>query len=248
MEAQGQEVNGSKRRTTEREINLKALFIIIRRRLWIVALSTVLFSIIGYAYHSIPETPLYSSASRIIIGADNAEMMNTLKVMVREPIVLDEVIKELGLGRSSGALRQQISVNAVDGSSVTIVSVVDPNPALAPIIANAVIKEFQVRAGETLNVKSIKVLSEAQTYANPVPINPKSNRILYAAFLAGIAIGIGLIFLIDSLDDSLKSGQEIENLLGLQMLGQVSRMKVRKQPDKQKQKKSIALRGETIGS
>lgn len=240
--------NGSARRTPGREINLKALFVVIRKRLWIAAVSTVLFSILGYAYHSIPETPLYSAASRIIIGADSPETMSTLKVMIREPIVLDAVIKDLGINRSPGALRQQIGVTAVEGSSITIISVADADPALAAALANSVVREFTRLAGETLNFTSIKVLTDAQSLANPVPINPKSNRILYAGFLAGLAIGIGLIFLRDSLDDSLKSGQEIEEVLGLQVLGQVSRMKVRKLPGKQKQKKSLALRGETIGS
>ncbi|MBD2872052.1 YveK family protein [Paenibacillus arenilitoris] len=228
-----------------KEINIKALYAVVRKRLWMIALVTIGFTVLAGIYNSRPETPLYSASSRMII-ASTPDMMGTMKVMLREPIVLEKVIETLGLDRSVGQLRGQIRVDSVDGSLVTVVSVVDPDPVLASDIANASVEIYRQVAAQTLGNGNIRVLTEAE--ANPVPINVKSNTVLYVGFIAGLVLSVGLTFLLDSLDDSIRTEREIEELLGLTMLGQVADMKRRDYARKPKKQKSVIARGETIGS
>ena len=56
-----------------KEINLKELFEVIKRRVWIVAVLTVLFTIIGFVYSTFSTTLLYQSSARIIINADEKD-------------------------------------------------------------------------------------------------------------------------------------------------------------------------------
>jgi capsular polysaccharide biosynthesis protein len=210
-----------------------------------IALITIGLTVLAGLYNSRPEMPLYASSSRIIVAA-SADMMSTLKVMIREPVVLDKVIQDLELRKSLGQLRSQIRAESVEGSLVTVVTVVDPDPKLAAEIANKTVDVYREVASQTLGVSSIRVLTQAG--ASTVSINEKSNTIVFIAFLAGLILSIGITFLLDSLDDSVKSEREVEELLGLTMLGNVSKMRRRDLASQEKKQKSIVARGETIGS
>lgn len=229
-----------------KEINLKALFLTVKKRLWLVMVITILFTVAAGFFNSKPETPMYVSNTRMIVTA-SSDMMGTVRVLFREPIVLDQVIEKLGLNLSAAALRSQIRVDSVDASLVTVVSVMDTDPRLAAEIANTAVETYRQVASEVLGITSIRLLTKAEE--NPFPINEKSNRIVYIAFLLGMILSVGLVFLLDSLDDSIKSEREVEELLGLTMLGQVNKIKRKDYASSRlKKQKSISVRGETIGS
>ncbi|NIK76110.1 capsular polysaccharide biosynthesis protein [Paenibacillus castaneae] len=228
-----------------KEINIRAIYSLLRKRIWVILIITSLFTGLGVLYNSKPVTPAYAASSRVIIAASQ-DLMGTLKVMFREPIVLTKVIDELGLDRSVNELRNQIRADSVDGSLVTVVSVVDFDPRMAADIANKSIEVYKQVAADTLGVSNIRVLTKAEE--NSYNINVKSNRIVFVAFFIGFIMSIGLILLLDALDDSIKSEREVEELLGLTMLGHVSKMKRKDYAKRSKKQKNIAVRGETIGS
>ncbi|MCR2802496.1 YveK family protein [Paenibacillus soyae] len=231
--------------TKNKEIDLRKLFYILRRKLWLIVLITVILTGLGFIYNSQSEPNIYASSSRVIIAASN-DMMPTVRALVREPIVLDQVIQDLGLNSSPGQLRSQVRVDSVDGSLITVISVLDTNPERAANIANAIVGVYKSVAADTLGVSSIRLLTEAE--AEPSPINVKSNTIVYVAFVVGLILSISLAFLLESLDDSIRTEHDVEALLGLNMLGQVSKMKRRHTSVPAKKLKPGLMRSETIGS
>src|SRR5690554_4595952 len=132
----------------EKEIDLKRLYRLFKKRLWILVLLTVLLTSLGSVYVSMPRTPLYESSTRIYLQADE-DLFNTVKVIMREPAVLKEVINELELQRSPEALRGQISVAGVDGSTVLRLSVVDTDPIIASTIANTIVNGYEKVSRDT---------------------------------------------------------------------------------------------------
>ncbi|MHA7964400.1 YveK family protein [Paenibacillus sp. CAU 1782] len=230
---------------TEKEINLREVFLTIRKRVWLIILITGILTALGILYNSRPEPQVYASSTRIIIAA-SSEMMSTVRALVREPIVLNEVIQKLDLNTTPAQLRSQIGVNSVDSSLITVVSVMDSDPERAADIANATVETYRKVAADTLSLQSIRLLTPAQP--EPVPINSKSNTIIYIAFLTGLILSISLSFLLHSLDESIRSENDIENRLGLNMLGQVSVIKRRHSDSGAKKSKPSMVRSETFGS
>lgn len=228
----------------EKEINLREVYFVIRRKLWIIALSTLILTGIGYMYANQPITPLYESSTRIHIQA-NDDLFNTVMVIMREPAVMREVVNRLELNRSPESLRNQISTTSVDGSTVLRIGVVDQDPAIAAQIANSIVSAYQKVARNTVFESDIIVLSEA--IENPNRINHPSDQALYVGLIVGLLLGLGIVFIVDSLDDTVRSEKEVEQLLGVTVIGRVSKIKKKHTVRKSGQQK-IPLRGETIGS
>jgi capsular polysaccharide biosynthesis protein len=229
-----------------KEINLKEIFQVLKRRFWVIIVVTILASIVGVIQNNTTTIPLFQSSSRIIIGADE-ESRKTLQVIIKDTIILEKVIKELALNKSAEELAGQISVESVDGSQVVSISVVDKNPILAAKIADKTARVFRDEVPNIIGKDYIRLLSDAKISTSP--INQSNNNKLLIAVVGGLVVGIGLAFLLESLDDRIRSSQEIELLLGLPVLGRVS--KVSKRSVKRKtghMKFDLKLRGESIGN
>lgn len=234
-----------------KEINLKEIYEVIKRRVWIILLSTVLLGFMGGLYSSIPEVPLYGASARVMLSASSLESLGTLKVFIREPVILEQVIEELELNQSVGNLRSNIMVNSVDNSIITMVTVLDEDQRRAAIIANKVVEVFTQEAAEKLEFNGVEVLSNAMESPNPMPVNPSSNRALYFGIITGLLLGTGLVFLLDSLDETVRSSRDLERNLGIKPLGRITKARKRDMYSKEKARtktKNEYIRGETVGS
>ncbi|MGJ7911430.1 YveK family protein [Neobacillus sp. LXY-1] len=207
-----------------KEINLKEIVSVIKRRFWIIALLTVISGIAGFTLNNAAITPLYQSSSRIIIGADE-ESRKTLQVIIRDSAVLDIVINQMQLNKTAEELANQITVASVDNSQVVSISVVDSNPNQAAILADTVANVFKDEVPKIVGEDYVRVLSKAKVNTNP--INPKNNNKLFFAVAVGIVIGIGLAFLLESLDNRIRPNNDLEAMLGLPVLGKVPRISKR---------------------
>ena len=59
--------------TVAREINLKEYYEVIKKRIWLIVIVTLLTTVAGAFYNSYTHTNLYESSRRIIIGSDKGE-------------------------------------------------------------------------------------------------------------------------------------------------------------------------------
>ncbi|MGE7602890.1 YveK family protein [Peribacillus sp. NPDC097675] len=212
-------INYEKQKSAK-EINIKQLFEIIVRRLWIVIIVALLFTLAGYL-KTLSTTPLYQSSTRIIIEA-NQDKMKTLQVIIKDSTVLQKVINEMELPMSPEALAGSINVNSVEDSEVVSISVTSSDPYMAANIANKTAEVFRNEAPNIVNFKKIRNLSPAKV--NLSPINGDDNGTIMKSGIIGLVIGIGLTFLFNSLDYTVRSEQEIEDIIGYPVIGRVSKM------------------------
>ncbi|MGE7880589.1 YveK family protein [Bacillus sp. NPDC094077] len=223
-----------------KEINLKNLFTVIWKRVWILLLFTTLTTVGGAMYSMYMKTPLYASSARVIVQA-NAETMNTLKAMVNEPVILEKVAVELNINRSAGALSGQISAESVQGSQIMRINVVDKDPVLAHKIANATAAVYKKEVANILNFNNVSILPEDPIQKYSMPININHFKTILIAFSIGMVLSIGFIFLLDSLDERIKSERRIEQLLDVPVLGGISKMNRKNMKDKFSEKNTVVL-------
>ena len=180
-------------------------------------------------------TPSYQSTSKIVVNqTQNAEqaitntdiqtnlsLINTYQGIIKEPIVLEDVITNTGSKLTIGELRNKLTVETEDSSLVFGITVADENPFTAAELANATASSFEQKIGEILDVNSVTILSQA--VANPDPVSPNTPMNLVLGLLVGMMIGVGLAFLAEFMDKTVKDEKFLEQL-GWSNLGSVLQM------------------------
>lgn len=234
------EQNFEKRKA--KEINLNEIYKVIKKRILPLLILTIIGAAAGFLQDHVTVTPLYKTSSRVIIGADD-QARTTLQVIVKDRTILDKVVQQLKLPMSSDALANEITVTSIDSSQVVSITVVNKDPKLAAQIANTTASVFKDEVPNIVGKDYVRLLSDAKV--NQVPINPKNNHKIYMYTIVGFVLGIGIAFLLDSFDNTVRSEKEIERLLGINVLGKVSKMNKRN-VKKKKSKLKIGVRGETI--
>lgn len=137
--------------------------------------------------------------------------------------MLDDVVDNLGLEQTTGALANQITVNNQDQSQVITVTVSDENPENAEIIANEVGLVFQDRITDVMNVDNVSILAEADMGEDPSPVSPQPLVNIAIGLILGALLGVGIAFLRAFLDKRITTEEEIEKHLDLPVLGTIAK-------------------------
>ena len=73
-----------------------------------------------------------------------------------------------------------------------------------------------------MRIDNIHILAPAELPENPAPIKPQPILNMAIALVVGLMAGVGLAFLLEYLDNTIKNEQDIENVLGLPVLGAIT--------------------------
>ncbi|CAG9620730.1 YveK family protein [Sutcliffiella rhizosphaerae] len=230
--------------SSTKEIEIGKIIKLLIKKSWILLIIVIITTATSAIYqHFTKPTPLYQTSASLLIQ-DSASIINTLQVFIKEPPVMEGVIQELKLERTIEGLANQISVQPVQDSQIVRINVIDTDPNRSADIANTTAVVFKKEVAKTLDFQSIEILYPAVVKVNQEPINPESNRMIQIGVVLGFIIGIGFIFLLDSLDNKIRSERELEILLELPVLGTVSKYKRRTFINGKEKKSDTYVRGD----
>ncbi|MCD2138737.1 YveK family protein [Salinicoccus halitifaciens] len=220
----------------EETLNLEDILEVIKKNLWMIISLMLLFGAIAAFATALLMTPQYEANTQILVSqSENADtvnnqdiqaslqLINTYRDIILSPTVLDDVVDNLGLEQTTGALANQITVNNQDQSQVITVTVSDENPENAEIIANEVALVFQDRITEVMNVDNVSILAEADMGENPSPVSPQPLVNIAIGLILGALLGVGIAFLRAFLDKRITTEEEIEKHLDLPVLGTIAK-------------------------
>src|SRR5690606_39480013 len=105
------------------------------------------------------------------------------------------------------------------------VAVEEADPAIAVDIANTTADVFQNEILELMSVDNLSILSPAMLKEDPTPIKPNPMLNMAIAAVIGLMLGVGIAFLLEYLDTTIKTEQDIEEILGVPLLGVISPIK-----------------------
>ena len=215
----------------EIEIDLQDLFGLLLHKVWIIVLAAVVAGAIGFAVSFFLITPQYESTTSIYIstnkGSENsmtlgdAQLASQLTKDYEELIlgrtVLEKVIDVYKLDESYESLKNRVTVANTSNTRIITITVKDPNPANAQIIANSIRDAAAIHIKDVTDVEAVNVADEANLPENPCePSVPKWTLI---AAIIGMVAAAGIIIVQYLMDDTIKSSEDIEKYLELSTLG-----------------------------
>ncbi|MFT8872027.1 MAG: Wzz/FepE/Etk N-terminal domain-containing protein [Sporolactobacillus sp.] len=224
----------------EETISLQDIFGTLRKHLALIACITLLAVIISAVLTYFFITPKYDASTQILVNQSNAntsslystnavqtnvQLVNTYSVIIDNPAVLNQVIGKLHLKLTADQLGKLLKVSTEQNSQVFTLTAETDNPALSVRIVNNVAIAFRAQVQKVMNVDNVSILSPANVSASLNPVKPKPLINLAVAFVVGLMIAVGLAFLLDYLDNTLKTENDLEQVLGLPVLGTISAIK-----------------------
>ncbi len=223
----------------EQTINIEQIFGILRKYSRLIALSTVIFTLLAGVLTFFVITPQYSASTELLVnrkqstdaGAQwnqvqtDVQMINTYKDLITKPVIMDSVAKKINDGKSTkldnDKIASMISISNNQNSQVFSVTAKADNAYTAADIANMTATTFQKKAPKIMSgTDNVSIISKAKPDLKPV--SPKKKLSILVGIALGLLIGIGIAFVRELMDKTVKDENFLTEELGLTSLGVVN--------------------------
>lgn len=235
--------------TMEEEISLKDMFQILKRRFTIILATFLLITILGGAFSFLLNKQEYSSTTSLLVGEEkevivepkdpeeeDSEPVYETTIVYGDTIIskqasslyneiiarrdlLEDVINSLNLNISVGQLKNSITMEIPPDSGIIEITVTGITMSNADEIVNEIAKGFMELVFEITEVENIRVMNTAN---RPIVSNTQNIKLNIAiSAVLGIMIGIFLAFIMEYLDDRIRTIDNVEERLKLEVIGEV---------------------------
>jgi len=219
-------------------VELRQYLSVLRSRLWLIL---VIMLVTGGAGFFVSNTEaVYAARSTIYVGSTSFEpntddlstdrlaaidrIVLTFSKMIDSERVAELAIEQLDLDLDAEDVVDATQVSPEPATQLLYIEVRDEDPATAQLLSNALADSFveavlEVEPGEAGDVPRLPayVFEQAQLPTTPEPTDQIMTILKTTLF--GLLGGIGLAFLLDYLDVSLRSAADVERRLELPVLG-----------------------------
>ena len=215
----------------EDEIDLADLLFMLIRRWKVIVLVTIPVVMLGFFVASTrpsvyrADTTLMVSSGMQSTSIDRSDIDLSQKLVVtyseiaKSRDILRRVITKYDLPEGVQQLAGAINISIVKNTELIKLSYTCGDPKLAKAVTNEVANEFIQKVSQVMRVRNVAIIEKAQ---EPTGALPKGRvKILFASVILGIALGIGMTFLIEALHKKLRKSSDIEKILGVEMLGMI---------------------------
>jgi capsular polysaccharide biosynthesis protein/Mrp family chromosome partitioning ATPase len=209
-----------------------------RRQSWLIALVPTL-AVATTAFSVQRQASVYRASMAIVVAESGARpplgnpaLMQTMKSILKSNVVARRVVRQLGLPISSAELSKKIRVEYQPDSSALNVSYDSKDKREALSVVSQVGVAFQSVAHERLGVStSLQRPGPLLIVANVLDpphleagrVSPRPKQTLGFAGILGLALGLILAFVRESLDDRIRSRGEAEEAFGAPVIGALPR-------------------------
>lgn len=218
------------------EFEIKELFEHFKNNIWKFTLITFGICLIGCVYALLFQKPVYTSSTTLVLSGIttsdsqattinttslniNAQLVTTYREIAKSRKVVEQVINDLDLSQSFESLASSISVSSVNDTEIIRISVVNENPQEAKKIADKIAEIFSKETQKIYNMNNISVLDPANLPEVASNINIPKQVIVY--FGIGFIVACVFLFLTFYFDTTIKSVEQVEQKIGLPILGTV---------------------------
>lgn len=218
------------------EIDLKEIINLFWEKRAIVFVAIIVATILGFIYTMYFKDPKYTASATLLLAQKdvgetsqavtqtditlNDKLIATYKELTKSNSIVREVINNLSLtNMTEGKLKSEINVTAVKDTQILRISVTDLEPSIAQMVANELSEVFVKKVSELYKIDNINIVDSAELPSSPSNINHKKDILIF--IVAGIVLSVGIILVINLLDTTVKTQDDIEKALDLMILAEI---------------------------
>ncbi len=233
----------------QKNIELVRYYKIFKKKAWLIFLGIILGSVISSVFTYQFIAPIYQAKTTIMIDTTSSrveqenedyytsssdttsqyvtegdinfssKIAGTYMPILKSRKVIDRVIDKLDLNMSYEQLSQVITTTHVNNGQIIDIEVKSTSPRVAYDVANTLPDAFSTELRTLAKFDSVKVIDSAIMPQNH--IYPNNQKNMLAGAVIGLFITILVVLLLDYFDNKLKTPDDIEEYLGLPILGVV---------------------------
>lgn len=224
-------------------MELKEYLHILKKR-WLLIISVTLTCVFVSAVVSFfLIKPTYQASISVVIGSNKDEsstnqnqtyndvmmyqkLVKTYSEFVKTRSVAEDAIEKLNLDKTPAALLDMVSVAPKGDTEFLTITVKSKDAYEARDIANQVAKSLKEITKDIKKVDNVQLVDDALLPSGPVSPKPLLN--IAIALILGLFVSVGIVFLIEYLDNTVKDTDELEKLLEVPVLGAIPMIEEKK--------------------
>ena len=220
-----------------KEIGLRDLQKVLARCWWIMIAAAVVFASITYLFLLITHKDMYTAKAKIWVMRKNTTIQgdtsikNATDVSISNNIILDvvdvaknnldvkdAVLQETGLSLDAVTLR----VSSNEKLHVVEISVTSREANDAYKLANSLMTQTCKKVNALMEGEEGAYVMPYDSVKEPTgPSNPIPKRAILVAGFIGAVIVYAVFFLLHLLDDKINDADDVQNILGISVLGEI---------------------------
>ena len=217
------------------ELDLKELLEMFWEKKLQIILITAIFITIGVVYSLGFVVPKYQSTTMLLLATNsssdstsitttditvNSKLVSTYSDLVKSDKVIRQVISNLAIDADEEDIRKNVSVTAKSDTEIIEINVKNEDPVLAAKIANEISKVFiDSIIKEYYGMDNVYVVDEAEIETEPYNVNHIKDVAIFA--FVGIVVASMYVLIVNMLDTTIKSSEDIEKITGLTVLASI---------------------------
>ncbi|MFR3174548.1 MAG: YveK family protein, partial [Clostridium sp.] len=215
----------------EQVISISEIIDAVKKRWKIIALCTLIATLVSGIFSFFIIAPTYEASTKIFIGKEGAEsegynssdvsmyqnLLKTYSELIKTKDLVNRAIDNSEYDLSINNALSSISVNTVTGTQILQISYKSKSASIAKNMLENVTKEFINKAQELVPNGNVQVLEHVELPEKPVAPNKTMN--IAIAFILGMMVGFGIVFLLEYLDNTYKNKEQLEKDLDIPVLG-----------------------------
>jgi len=221
-------------------MEIKKYLDILLKRIWMIIALPVVVGIIAVYVNVFVFVPTYEASTTLLItglstSTTDAETPTTMRfedivagqsliseysAIINSKRVTGAVVRELNdPDITEDGLRRMINIGSVDDTRIIEISIVHEDPEKAAAIADIVAKAFSDEIVALYRIENVDIIDTAEV--PEFPIAPEKTKNVALSVFAAFVFAVGIILLIEFLNTKIKTSDDVENHLGLNVIGSI---------------------------
>ena len=219
----------------EESISIEEIINILLKRWKMILSITLLATLTAGIVSFFVIAPKYEASTKVFIGKEKTDskdqnynnsdiqmyqqLLKTYAEVIKTNALVEKAINAEGFDLTSKDVLAGLTVTPAANTQILEITYISKDRNLSKEVLDSITNQFIKTSTDLIPNGNVKIVEPAELPENPASPNKKLN--IAIAFLLGIMISVGLAFLLEFLDNTFKSKDQLEQILGVPVIGAI---------------------------
>ncbi|WP_017210843.1 YveK family protein [Clostridium beijerinckii] len=219
----------------EESIRIEEIINILLKRWKMILSITLLATLTAGIVSFFVIAPKYEASTKVFVGKEKTDskdqnynnsdiqmyqqLLKTYAEVIKTNALVEKAINAEGFDLISKDVLNDLTVTPAANTQILEIKYISKDRNLSKEVLDSITNQFIKTSTELIPNGNVKIVEPAELPENPASPNKKLN--IAIAFLLGLMVSVGLAFLLEFLDNTFKSKEQLEQILGIPVIGAI---------------------------